>query len=415
MSAAAPGARAATLRAATPPPPAEEGGALDWLWGVLLGEFNRDPSAGQVVTGMLVTMVPGLDQVADVRDVTAVLYRLTKPENRRDPMEWVSLVLNLIGLVPTVGSAAKGVLQLVLLSLVRRSPLARADIFGLLRRLGRGDPAAFVANHLSASAIQRQADEWFGWVVPKVRSFFRLVEASRLLRPEVRAAAGRALVDLDTIAREAPQQIREAVRRLSEALQQAMGRGGSSGRARGTVSGSPARATAREADLPSVERPEGPRPGRSPVVGRTLSHIPTSGTRIVAHPERTTTILGRWKPDMELIKSEMQRADLNVGNEFGIAQSNPGGFNFLDIPQEIYEANQARFFELFNRPWLDAAIERNDVIVLATRPLEKGDLVHRTGEPAGSYGKEMNHLVRRNCKPVNLTDVEWSTIRSWFR
>jgi hypothetical protein len=341
VSAAAPSARAATLRAATPPPPADEGGALDWLWGVLLGEFNRDPSAGQVVTGMLVTMVPGLDQVADVRDVTAVLYRLTKPENRRDPMEWVSLVLNLIGLVPTVGSAAKGVLQLVLLSLVRRSPLARADIFGLLRRLGRGDPAAFVANHLSASAIQRQADEWFGWVVPKVRSFFRLVEASRLLRPEVRAAAGRALVDLDTIAREAPQQIREAVRRLSEALQQTMGRGGSSGRARGTVSGSPARATAREASPPPVERPEGPRRGPRVRPVRTISVVTGAGRRITLQgdPERTTTILGRWTNDMEAIKPEMQAQDFNVGTRFGRVRENAGGVQLprrpgRDLPGE---------------------------------------------------------------------------------
>lgn len=41
----------------------------------------------------------------------------------------------------------------------------------------------------------------------------------------------------------------------------------------------------------------------------------------------------------------------------------------LNTPDELYsELGGERFWELYNQPWLDNAIARNDVIVLATTP-----------------------------------------------
>ncbi|HYH14958.1 MAG TPA: hypothetical protein VD794_07055, partial [Flavisolibacter sp.] len=44
-----------------------------WVWGVAQGDFNEDQTVGQVVANMTITMVPFVDQVGDVRDITANL------------------------------------------------------------------------------------------------------------------------------------------------------------------------------------------------------------------------------------------------------------------------------------------------------------------------------------------------------
>jgi hypothetical protein len=118
---------------------------------------------------------------------------------------------------------------------------------------------------------------------------------------------------------------------------------------------------------------------------------------------------------MEPIKREMQAADWNVGTPFGSAANNPGGFNFLDIPDDLYQKNKDQFFEMYNRPWLDTAIRRGDEIVIATPPGSRGNLISAAGELKGSYAKELHYLVQMNHKPTNLSDVEWNTLRSWFR
>ncbi len=46
-------------------------GVADWTGGVVMGDFNEDMSTGQVITNAAVTMVPGVDQVADIRDLVA--------------------------------------------------------------------------------------------------------------------------------------------------------------------------------------------------------------------------------------------------------------------------------------------------------------------------------------------------------
>ena len=42
-----------------------------WLWEALQGDFNQQRSTGQVVFDTVVSMIPGVDQVCDVRDIIA--------------------------------------------------------------------------------------------------------------------------------------------------------------------------------------------------------------------------------------------------------------------------------------------------------------------------------------------------------
>ena len=49
-----------------------------WLWEVIKGDFHEDPTVGQIATGMVISMIPIVDQICDVRDFLLVVYKLEK-------------------------------------------------------------------------------------------------------------------------------------------------------------------------------------------------------------------------------------------------------------------------------------------------------------------------------------------------
>ena len=77
--------------------------ALDWFWGVLQGDFNDDPSLSQTIVGSLITLIPVIDQIGDIRDIIANLHQLSKDSS--DKWKWIALAITLIGLIPVLGSA----------------------------------------------------------------------------------------------------------------------------------------------------------------------------------------------------------------------------------------------------------------------------------------------------------------------
>jgi hypothetical protein len=78
----------------------------EWVWEVLQGDFNDNASTAQVVTGTVISMIPFVDQICDVRDLVANCKGLKhEPDNS---WRWVALVLTLIGLFPGIGSLFKG-------------------------------------------------------------------------------------------------------------------------------------------------------------------------------------------------------------------------------------------------------------------------------------------------------------------
>lgn len=80
--------------------------AAEWIWEVLQGDFNDHASTAQVVTGTVISMIPFVDQICDVRDLVANCRSIKQePDNS---WRWVSLVLTLIGLFPGLGSLFKG-------------------------------------------------------------------------------------------------------------------------------------------------------------------------------------------------------------------------------------------------------------------------------------------------------------------
>jgi hypothetical protein len=80
-----------------------------WLWGALQGDFNKSPTTGQIVTGGIISMIPFVDQLCDVRDVIANCLTLESEEERAKPENWIALGLTCFGFIPEIGSAVKTV------------------------------------------------------------------------------------------------------------------------------------------------------------------------------------------------------------------------------------------------------------------------------------------------------------------
>lgn len=117
-----------------------------------------------------------------------------------------------------------------------------------------------------------------------------------------------------------------------------------------------------------------------------LSYQPTSGASLTAEPGKTTTILGRYNPDMKEIVNELgNQKSLDFGPK-------SGGFNVLNVPDNLYNTPD-QFWQEYNQPWLDQAIKRGDNIVLATEPTA-GKLTDSTGALTG-FGREYNYLLSK--------------------
>lgn len=85
----------------------------DWTWELLQGDFNENPTVGQIITNAVLTMIPVVDQVADARDLVASIKQLAWDKRYNEVGPWVVFFFTLIGLIPIVGSALKGVLKMV--------------------------------------------------------------------------------------------------------------------------------------------------------------------------------------------------------------------------------------------------------------------------------------------------------------
>jgi len=122
----------------------------------------------------------------------------------------------------------------------------------------------------------------------------------------------------------------------------------------------------------------------------TLSTDVSSNAKLVAAPGKTTTIIGVYEPDMKAVIS-----DLNLGKNVDFGPK-PGGFNVLDVPNGL--AKKETFWQDYNQPWLQKAIDRGDEFILASDPAVKSNITRvnkltQVVEPSG-FGREVDYLKR---------------------
>jgi hypothetical protein len=80
-------------------------------WEVIQGDFHEQPSTAQTLTGTVISMIPLVDQLCDVRDIAANCRKIKQDAD--DKWAWLALALTLIGLFPTLGSLVKGCLKIL--------------------------------------------------------------------------------------------------------------------------------------------------------------------------------------------------------------------------------------------------------------------------------------------------------------
>ncbi|WP_111894903.1 hypothetical protein [Acinetobacter sp. MB5] len=83
-----------------------------WLWGMLKGDFNKDPSMSQIIVGGLISLIPVVDQVCDVRDLIANIVTLSDAKNRTTD-NYMALAITGVGIIPEIGSAIKTVVKAI--------------------------------------------------------------------------------------------------------------------------------------------------------------------------------------------------------------------------------------------------------------------------------------------------------------
>jgi hypothetical protein len=89
----------------------EDVGLGEWIWGALQGDFNAERSAGQIGFDMVVSLIPLVDTVCDLRDLCGNIRQY-----RQDPANKVTLFFiatTAIGFFPEVGTVVKSTLRLV--------------------------------------------------------------------------------------------------------------------------------------------------------------------------------------------------------------------------------------------------------------------------------------------------------------
>jgi hypothetical protein len=121
-----------------------------WVGVALAGDFADDQSFGQIAFGTVVTLIPVVDQVGDVRDIVANLHRLTFRGQYNEFSPWFSLVVTLLGCIPEIGSIVKGIVKEIWLAIktgAKKLPLKR--LIELLNFVGEGNVVRFLREFLS--------------------------------------------------------------------------------------------------------------------------------------------------------------------------------------------------------------------------------------------------------------------------
>lgn len=119
--------------------------ALDWFIGLIQGDFNEDPSASQIIVGAVITAIPGVGTVWDLRDILANILKLSKDPN--DSWGWIFLVIALIGLIPVFGGILKGAFGIAMRAVRKGTKPALEALEPMLaavRGAGYGDPVKYL-------------------------------------------------------------------------------------------------------------------------------------------------------------------------------------------------------------------------------------------------------------------------------
>jgi len=79
---------------------------------LIVGDFENEPSNAAMVVGGLISLIPVVDQIMDVRDVSGMVYRISKKGTANCTKDdWIDLALAAFGCIPEIGSLFKTIVK----------------------------------------------------------------------------------------------------------------------------------------------------------------------------------------------------------------------------------------------------------------------------------------------------------------
>lgn len=160
-----------------------------WFWEAIEGDFNENRTTAQILVDAGISMIPLVDQVCDVRDLVADAKKIHHDVS--DKWAWVSLVLTLIGLFPTLGSLVKGVLK-IFFGFIRNASHSA-------RRKAIEGAMTWVVSFLRRREVQavlnaKKVDEVFHWLAREIRAIRGKIDPAT-----IKAAFDRAIVVVEEL------------------------------------------------------------------------------------------------------------------------------------------------------------------------------------------------------------------------
>jgi hypothetical protein len=147
--------------------------SVAWYVGVTIrdtvaGDFVQDPTALSIVLRTLLTLIPYVDQVADLEDISAnIIQALLHPQAKlTSPAWWFTMVCALVGMFPELGSAAVGIVKLGKKGaghLAKRFLPSLPDVSSILPSAGKVKGAAADLAEMGRRGVMElleKADEW---------------------------------------------------------------------------------------------------------------------------------------------------------------------------------------------------------------------------------------------------------------
>lgn len=196
----------------------------EWTSGGLQGEFNQKMTLGQIIFDAILSMFPVVGEATAVRDLIAIILRMVNDAKElKDVLNWISIILCLLPLIPIVGGVVKGIGRL-LVSVIRDITKAKeiaSAILAFLRKMGYGDPITFI-NKLKFSQYQSQLLKEFKRVIARLKSAMDFIQKnmSTVLPKEVLNFIKILKPQLDQLSQLADKMIPEAIKKLDRALDQ---------------------------------------------------------------------------------------------------------------------------------------------------------------------------------------------------
>lgn len=85
---------------------------VEFFKDLILGDFEDDQGKAAMIVGGAISLIPVVDQVMDVRDVSGMIYRVgRKGVSRATRDDWVDMALAAFGCIPEVGSLFKTIIK----------------------------------------------------------------------------------------------------------------------------------------------------------------------------------------------------------------------------------------------------------------------------------------------------------------